>query len=96
MNLLNLWRLNESSEIKANKLFKLAGNRFERALGFHSLLSKYHSIFELKLYYFKNSILDLSKKHFVILTTFPGTIALQNIAMGKAVKKSSNMNQFKV
>ncbi|KAM7353166.1 crossover suppressor on 2 of Manheim [Cochliomyia hominivorax] len=69
MNLLNLWRSNETHKISAEKLFKLAENRFDRALGFYSLL-------------------DLSKTHFVKLTTFSGTITLQYILMGKTIKNN--------
>ncbi|XP_037823421.1 uncharacterized protein LOC119611797 isoform X2 [Lucilia sericata] len=39
LNLLNLWRFNQTNEIAAKTLFKLAENRFDRALGFYSLLN---------------------------------------------------------
>ncbi|XP_065356046.1 uncharacterized protein LOC135950431 [Calliphora vicina] len=39
INLLNMWRFNETNEIAATTLFKLAGNQIDRALGFYSLLN---------------------------------------------------------
>ncbi|XP_046812361.1 uncharacterized protein LOC111680773 [Lucilia cuprina] len=38
LNLLNMWRFNQTNEIAAKTLFKLAENRFDTALGFYSLL----------------------------------------------------------